>query len=224
MIDVTSNEFKNQVRSHFYNNNLIQSGIVHVVDQPLQNACSHSRNQSWNTAKLDQPVTKLDEVKQATMAERIGYYIARRTAMCLLSTVQGVVSDWDNEVTLENSDNTIALVPSKLYKSLITSYYLCPFTQKRIATANGKRLVPDDSMLKPVLFYPGEIKVFFKTPAVESLVDATDPNVFTYSWEYDVSVNGFEYVGPKNPTNQDVARPESWKRTSVDGGRIVRVG
>jgi hypothetical protein len=223
MIDVTSSEFKNQVRSHFYNNNLVQSGIVHVVDEPLQNGCSHSRYQSWDTSKLDQPVTKSPEVKQASMAERIGNYIARQTAMCLLSTIQGVVAEWDDQVTLENSDHPIALIPSKLEKSLVTSHYLCPFTQNRIPVSNGKRLVRDDMCLKTTLFYPGEIKVFFKTPNVESLVDATDTDVFTYSWEYDVSVNGFEYVGPKNPTNFDVAKPESWRRTGGEC-RIVRVG
>ncbi len=217
MIDVTSNEFKNQVRSHFYNNNLIQSGIVHVVEEPLQNPCSHSRYQTWNSSKLPHPLTGTGA------ADLIGNYIARQTAMCLLSTVQGVVAEWDDQVTLEGSDHPIALIPSRFEKFMTTSHYLCPFTQKRIPVSNGQRLVRDDTCLRTTLFYPGEIKVFFKTPAVESQVDATDTDVFTYSWEYDVSVNGFEYVGPKNPVNIDLARPESWKRT--DGKcRIVRVG
>ncbi len=219
MIDVTSNEFKNQVRTHFYNNNLIQSGIVHVVDEPLENASSHSRYQTWNSGKLPHPLAG------AGAADRIGNYIARHTASHLLSTIQGVAAEWDDYFTLESSDHPIALIPSKLEKSLVMSHYLCPFTQKRIPVSNGKRLVRDDMCLKTTLFYPGEIKVFFKTPAVESQVDATDPDVFTYSWEYDVSVSGFEYVGPKNPTNQDVAKPESWRRIPLANScRIVRVG
>jgi hypothetical protein len=232
MIDVTTNEFKQQIRNRFFSNTLVTSGIVQVVDEPLQNTVSCTRYQTWKASQLDQ--------SSVNPADRIGEYVSRRMTQFFMSVFAGVAGpeqlpedkqERDNyrvnqlaacQTAFEQSDHTIALIPSFLEKSLVSSYHLCPFTQKRIPSFAGKQLVRDDSPLQPYLFYPGEVKVFFRTPG-EIKVDLNTPDEFSYWWEYEVSVNGFEYCGNQNPANNCVDNPDNWKRTT-EKSRILRVG
>ena len=238
MIDVTSNEFKEQLRNNYFRGNLIRSGIVQVVDQPLQGSCHQLRYQSWSMDKLDGYSTE-------SAAQRVGDYVCRHLHSAICSIIVGVAGSEplpedklardayriaQNSLcryALETDNHTIALLPSFIETYLLkfhptsVSYHLCPFTQRRIASYTGKQLVRDDMCLQPYLFYPGEIKILFHIPKVETET-LTNPDGFKHFWECDIAVKGFEYVGPKNPTNDDTAKPESWKRTT-EKSRILRV-
>lgn len=232
MIDVTNSEFRQQIRNNFFNNTLIKSGIVQVVDEPLQSTLKCNRYQTWQLSKLGQ--------SPEAAANRIGEYVCRRLTQFFVSVFAGVAGseqlpedklERDNyrvaqisscRFALENNDHPIALIPSFLEKPLNPTHHLCPFTQKRIASCSGTQLVREDSSLQPCLFYPGEVKVFFHTPVEETKIDPDDSDVFSYWWEYEVSVKGFEYTEPANPDNNYVANPDCWKRT-VEKSRILRI-
>lgn len=215
MLDVTSNEFKQRVRDRLFTNPLIQAGIVQIVDEPLQTTLICTRFQTW---RFDRFAGSWEEA-----ADRIGDYFSIQNTRAFLAILQGVVGP---DQLPENSeerdarrielcslfqgaakvnDHPIAVVPSSLESRLkkqgLVSYHLCPFTQKRIPSFEGKQLVRDDMCLQPLLAYPGEVKVFFRTPTEETKIDSNAPNEFSFWREFEVRVKGFEYTGSTNPIN-----------------------
>lgn len=236
MIDVTTEEFKQRIRNYVFTNPLIRAGIIQVVDEPLETDLTCLRFQTW----------RFDGFSGSweAAADRIGDYFSRQNSLVFLSILRGVagpeqwsevVAERDNyrvalvdlfQAAAKTSDHTIALVPSSVYTRLqkqgLLSYHLCPFTQKRIASYEGKQLVYDDMCLQPLLTYPGEVKVFIRTPTEETKVDPSQPEEFSFWREFSVSVKGFEYVGDEKPTNNDLGNPDSWKKTS-EQSRLLRV-
>lgn len=247
MIELFTDEFKQQVRSKLFSNVLVKSGIVHVVDKPMQNCCVLHRKHSWEfkslfrqpgqpkfnicacgIADIDCHYHKPDDSTSAPVSteaasNRIGVYFSYQTLNTLTCIFRGVIEAGNlTQKTLEESDHPVAFLPTHFQKTLPRNYYLCPFTRESIRTYSGKRLVWDDMCFSPILFYPGEVKLFINSSAERVEVDPNDSGVFTYWREYHVSIKGFDYVGPAHPNNTDLTKPESWKRNS-EKSLIVRI-
>lgn len=240
MIDVTSEEFRKTVRhDSVFDNPLIRAGIVHVACEPFETTLKCRRYQTWDCERLNAQTG----MSTKAAAYRISQYVSRTLTNFFSSVFVGVAgsqplphdkAERDKyrlaQVELfkqasKDNDHPIALVPSvlKTYlaKQAVLSYHLCPFTQQSLPSYEGKLLVHDDSCVQPYLFYPGEVKVFFSVPDVEVKIDSENSSVFSYFWNYDVAVNGFEYTEALNPANNYVDTPDLWKKTGTS--RIVRV-